>query len=389
MNYRIAKPIAQCRKLQKVFYKGVLNTAESLECLIESPSTRSSILRFDALPFVNLFFVNMMLLKYSAAVAAFALCGQVSAGPCKPITRVTSSSLGTSSTAATEASLTATNSLSTETSATIDTSSAATSVESSATTVSSEASSTTGDYSTLFTSTTETATLDATTTEFVSTSTEASVVSTTATATTSAAPVCEFTGDYTNYVQNPSFDDLDGNGQPTVEPWIMLGVSSLTTNNPRTGARSMSVQPPLTNHTTNKSPGHILTPTPQSEEAQPSSNNLPIPSPAMNTSSSITGSSSKDNLSNQRSVESVHSLALRVRTRSSFLSMAIRKLCRVSTMSRSIALLPRTITRDCRLGSFAAASRQRERSRFRLMMFLFMTTMRAVKVLEMEWGFGR
>ncbi|KAL5592064.1 hypothetical protein FOVSG1_010953 [Fusarium oxysporum f. sp. vasinfectum] len=186
----------------------------------------------------------MMLLKYSAAVAAFALCGQVSAGPCKPITRVTSSSLGTSSTAATEASLTATNSLSTETSATIDTSSAATSVESSATTVSSEASSTTGDSSTLFTSTTETATLDATTTEFVSTSTEASDVSTTATATTSATPVCEFTGDYTNYVQNPSFDDLDGNGQPTVEPWIMLGVSSLTTNNPRTGARSMAYSYP-------------------------------------------------------------------------------------------------------------------------------------------------
>jgi hypothetical protein len=185
-----------------------------------------------------------MLLKYSAAIAAFALCGQVSAGPCKPITRVTSSSLEASSTVTTETSLTVTNSLSVETSATVETSSAATSVESSATTFSSEASSTAGESSTFFTSTTETATLDATTTDFVSTSTAVSDVSTTATATSSAAPECAFTGDYTNYVQNPSFDDLDGSGQPTVEPWIILGAPTMTTNLPRTGARSMSVHTP-------------------------------------------------------------------------------------------------------------------------------------------------
>ncbi|PNP74369.1 hypothetical protein FNYG_12418 [Fusarium nygamai] len=153
----------------------------------------------------------MMLLKYSAAVAAFAFYGQASAGTCKPITRATSSGLETSGTATTEASLTATSSLAVETSATIDTSSAASSVESSATTFGSEDSSTTGDSSTLFTSTTETATLDATTTEFASTTAEAS---TTATATTSAAPVCEFTGEYTNYVKNPSFDNLDATETP-------------------------------------------------------------------------------------------------------------------------------------------------------------------------------
>ncbi|KAF4441399.1 hypothetical protein FACUT_2707 [Fusarium acutatum] len=183
----------------------------------------------------------MLLLKYSAVVAAFALYGHAGAGPCKPVTRVTISSLETSGTATTEASLTTTNSVAMETSTTVESSSVATSVESSATTISSEASSTTDDFSTLFTSTTETATLDATTTEFVSTSTE---VSTTATATTSAAPVCEFTGEYTNYVKNPSFDDLDGNGNPTVDPWIMLGVSTLTTNFPRTGARSMAYSYP-------------------------------------------------------------------------------------------------------------------------------------------------
>ncbi|KAL9562665.1 hypothetical protein ACKAV7_013229 [Fusarium commune] len=180
-------------------------------------------------------FLNFALRRHSsAAVAAFAHYGQVSAGPCKPITRVTSSGLETSSTATTEASSTVTNSLSVETSSVI------TSAESSATTFSSEASTTTGDISVLFTSTTETATLNATTTEFASTSTEVSDASTTATATSSAAPVCEFTGDYTNYVQNPSFDDLDGNGQPTIEPWIMLGASTLTTSLPRTGARPMA-----------------------------------------------------------------------------------------------------------------------------------------------------
>ncbi|KAF4953236.1 hypothetical protein FGADI_6211 [Fusarium gaditjirri] len=183
----------------------------------------------------------MLLLKYSAAVAAFALYGQVSAGPCKPITRATSSSLETSSAATTEASSSVTNTLSAETSATIETSSATTSIDSSATAFSSEASSTAGESSTLLTSTTEIVTLGATTTEFASTTTE---VSTTATATTSAAPVCEFTGKYTNYVQNPSFDDLDGNGQPTADPWIMLGVSTLTTNFPRTGARSMAYSYP-------------------------------------------------------------------------------------------------------------------------------------------------
>ncbi|KAF5243548.1 hypothetical protein FANTH_8127 [Fusarium anthophilum] len=177
----------------------------------------------------------MVLLKYSAVVAAFALYGQASAGPCKPVTR---SGLETSSTATTEASLTATSSLAVETSATVETSSAATSVE---TTFSSEASSTTGDSSTLSTSTAETASLDATTTEFVSTTTD---VSTTATATTSAAPVCEFTGEYTNYVKNPSFDNLDGNGQPTADPWIILGVSTLSTEFPRTGARSMEYSYP-------------------------------------------------------------------------------------------------------------------------------------------------
>ncbi|KAF5707426.1 hypothetical protein FMUND_11097 [Fusarium mundagurra] len=107
-----------------------------------------------------------------------------------------------------------------------------------------EASSTTGDSSTLFTSTTETASLDATTTDFVSTTTETSDVSTTAAATTSAAPVCEFTGEYTNYIKNPSFDNLDGNGDPTADPWIILGVSTLSTQFPRTGARSMEYSYP-------------------------------------------------------------------------------------------------------------------------------------------------
>ncbi|RBA21788.1 hypothetical protein FPRO05_00137 [Fusarium proliferatum] len=180
----------------------------------------------------------MLLLKYSAVVAAFALYGQTSAGPCKPVTRATSSGLETSSTVTNEASSTVTNSLPVETSATTETSSVATSVESSATTFLSEPSTTAGDSSTLLTST---ATLDATTTEFVSTSTD---VSTTATATTSAAPVCEFTGVYTNYIKNPSFDDLDGNGDPTVDPWILLGVSTLTTNFPRSGARSMAYSYP-------------------------------------------------------------------------------------------------------------------------------------------------
>ncbi|KAF5558988.1 hypothetical protein FMEXI_183 [Fusarium mexicanum] len=180
----------------------------------------------------------MMLLKYSAVAAAFALYGQASAGPCKPITRATSSGLETSGTATTEASLTATSSLALETSATVETFSVATSVE---TTFSSEVLSTTGDSSTLLTSTTETVSLDATTTEFVSTTSD---VSTTATATTSAAPVCEFTGEYTNYVKNPSFDNLDGNGQPTADPWIILGVSTLSTEFPRTGARSMEYSYP-------------------------------------------------------------------------------------------------------------------------------------------------
>ncbi|KAF5605093.1 hypothetical protein FPANT_1270 [Fusarium pseudoanthophilum] len=184
-----------------------------------------------------------MMLKYSAVVAAFALYGQASAGPCKPITRATSSGLETSGTATNEDSLTATSSLTVETSATVETSSAATSVESSATTFFSEASSTTGDSSTLYTSTTETATLDATTTEFASTTAEAS---TTATATTSAAPVCEFTGEYTNYIKNPSFDNLDGNGNPTADPWIILGVSTLSTQFPRTGARAMEYTYPDT-----------------------------------------------------------------------------------------------------------------------------------------------
>ncbi|KAF5602515.1 hypothetical protein FPCIR_1856 [Fusarium pseudocircinatum] len=184
-----------------------------------------------------------MMLKYSAVVAAFALCGQAGAGPCKPITRATSSGFETSGTATTEASLTATSSLAVKTSATIESSSVATSGESSATTFSSEVSSTAGDSSTLFTSTTEAATLDATTTDFVSTSTD---VSTTATATTSAAAVCEFTGEYTNYIKNPSFDNLDGNGDPTADPWIILGVSSLSTEFPRTGARSMKYSYPDT-----------------------------------------------------------------------------------------------------------------------------------------------
>ncbi|KAG9496361.1 hypothetical protein J7337_012948 [Fusarium musae] len=185
----------------------------------------------------------MMLLKYSAAVAAFALCGHASAGPCKPITRTTSSGLETSGTATTEISSTVTNALSIETSATVETSSAATSVESSATTFLSETSSTTGDSSTLFTSTTETATLGATTTEFASTTAD---ISTTATTTTSAAPVCEFTGEYTNYIKNPSFDNLDANGNPTADPWIILGVSTLSTQFPRTGARSMEYSYPDT-----------------------------------------------------------------------------------------------------------------------------------------------
>ncbi|KAF4499937.1 hypothetical protein FAGAP_3938 [Fusarium agapanthi] len=152
------------------------------------------------------------------------------------VTRATSSGLETSGTATT-----ATNSVAIETSAKIESSSVATSVESSVTTFFSEALRTTGDSSTLFTSTTETASLDATTTEFVSTTFD---VSTTATATTSAATVCEFTGEYTNYVKNPSFDDLDGNGQPTVDPWIVLGVSTLSTEFPRTGARSIEYSYP-------------------------------------------------------------------------------------------------------------------------------------------------
>ncbi|KAF4343580.1 hypothetical protein FBEOM_2489 [Fusarium beomiforme] len=175
-----------------------------------------------------------MLLKYSAAIAAFALYGHVRAGPCKPATHLTTSSLEASSTLSTETS-----------SATTTSETFVVMTETSAITFSSEVSTTTTDASTFLTLTTESATLDATTTEFISTSTATSDVSTTETATTSAAPVCTFTGEYTNYVQNPSFDALDANQQSTVDPWIILGAPTVTTNLPRTGAHAVAYTYPF------------------------------------------------------------------------------------------------------------------------------------------------
>ncbi|KAF4472949.1 hypothetical protein FALBO_164 [Fusarium albosuccineum] len=200
----------------------------------------------------------MMLLKYSAAVAALALCGQVNASRCKPDPRSTTTDLETSSTAQTSATETSstTTEVSSSTTASLSTESSTSDDATSSSILTSETSTSASDSTTLVVSTTtESSTIDTTTTDLLSTTTtdastttEASTttdVSTTETSTTSAAPQCTFAGEYSNYVRNPSFDDKDSNGQYTADPWTFDQGNTVEASQARTGQNAVAYQYPF------------------------------------------------------------------------------------------------------------------------------------------------
>ncbi|KAH7185129.1 uncharacterized protein B0J16DRAFT_371975 [Fusarium flagelliforme] len=202
----------------------------------------------------------MIFSKLSVAAAAIALSGQAIASPCKPISQSATISVETSATSeslATETSSLAATSLSTEAS-TAETSTAETATASSTltsetlvaidvttTTASSMTEQTTLETTiTILESSSETTTgtddftTEAATTTADATTTDASTLEAT---TSSSAPQCTFTGAYTNYVSNPSFDD---HALGNTDPWISLGTPWHQGNVGRGGGSAMAIKFP-------------------------------------------------------------------------------------------------------------------------------------------------
>ncbi|KAF4984002.1 hypothetical protein FZEAL_707 [Fusarium zealandicum] len=154
--------------------------------------------------------------KRSVAIAALALCSVVTAGPCKAASYSTQTSISSATT-------------------TTDLFSESISLSASV------ASSTTEEASSSTLTTEASISLTDTTTTNISTTTDAS---TTETSMTSSAPQCTFAGSYTNYVLNPSFDDLDARGNSVSEPWMFFGGSKVASNEARTGQNAAELNFP-------------------------------------------------------------------------------------------------------------------------------------------------
>ncbi|KAJ4128170.1 hypothetical protein NW768_008456 [Fusarium equiseti] len=197
----------------------------------------------------------MIFSKLSGVAAAIALSGQAIASPCKPISQSAIVSVKTSATSdslATETSSVATTPLSTEAS-TAETN-AGTSTLTSETLVAIDATTTIAssmtEQTTLETTITILESLSETTTGTDDLATEAATTTADATTTdastleatsSSSAPQCTFTGAYTNYVSNPSFDDYAlGN----TDPWISLGTPWNEGNVGRGGGSAMAIKFP-------------------------------------------------------------------------------------------------------------------------------------------------
>ncbi|KAM5352591.1 hypothetical protein ACJ41O_005313 [Fusarium nematophilum] len=192
----------------------------------------------------------MKLPSVAAAITALSLMGAASASRCMPDPRssssaavdgstTTDSSAATGVSTATGSSSAAESLTSTELPTTLST---ATSV-SAATETSTSADVSSTAVSSTATGTTTSAALS-TTTVFSSTESTTTAPATTTTTTTSAAPkVCPV---YTNYVGNPSFDNRNGSGQYTTQPWTLFYDPAIESTGSRTGQRSVMMQYPYT-----------------------------------------------------------------------------------------------------------------------------------------------
>ncbi|KAF0641310.1 hypothetical protein FPSE5266_02239 [Fusarium pseudograminearum] len=85
------------------------------------------------------------------------------------------------------------------------------------------------------------ATIDIPTTTTAYTTTEQSAIETT---TSSSTPQCTFTGEYTNYVQNPSFDTKVNGNWVTTSPWVFLQTPWLAPNAGRDGSNAIAIKYP-------------------------------------------------------------------------------------------------------------------------------------------------
>ncbi|EKJ77741.1 hypothetical protein FPSE_02239 [Fusarium pseudograminearum CS3096] len=207
----------------------------------------------------------MIFHTFAVTVVAVALAGSVKASPCKPASRSTAIHLGTSSieTTTIESLPTTIEALSSVTTALSNEASRSEAAISS-TTLTSETSNTVDDTTATISSTIEQTTQDTTTTvNDLSSETSAATdtlttvevsVTTTAytttdqsaieTATSSSAPHCTFTGEYTNYVQNPSFDNKVNGNWVTTSPWVFLQTPWLAPNSGRDGSNAIAIKYP-------------------------------------------------------------------------------------------------------------------------------------------------
>ncbi|CAG7560908.1 unnamed protein product [Fusarium equiseti] len=218
----------------------------------------------------------MMFNKLSAAAVAIVLSGQVIASPCKPVFTTTTSNVGTSATSETVA--TKTSSIAIESSSLAATSLSAevftgeaytyeyptAETTTSSSTPTSDTSMAIDVTTTIATSMTEQTTIETTltileslsettiatddftteaaTTTAHATTTDASIIEA---STSSSAPQCTFTGAYTNYVQNPSFDAAVSRRRwTTTAPWIFLGTPWNQPNAGRGSGTAMAIKYP-------------------------------------------------------------------------------------------------------------------------------------------------
>ncbi|WXC59710.1 hypothetical protein SNK03_005569 [Fusarium graminearum] len=228
------------------------------------PSSRSFSPTFLAY-FHSFKILKMIFHTLAATVVAVALAGNVRASPCKPASRSTAIHLETSSieTTTIESLPTTIQILSSATTVlSIETFTSEAAISSA--TLTSETSITFDEPTTIVPSTIEQTTLDATTTvNDLSSETAAATdtlttievsVTTTAyttteqsaieTVTSSSAPHCTFTGEYTNYVQNPSFDNKVNGNWVTTSPWVFLQTPWLAPNSGRDGSNAIAIKYP-------------------------------------------------------------------------------------------------------------------------------------------------
>ncbi|CEI61463.1 hypothetical protein FVEN_g9445 [Fusarium venenatum] len=206
----------------------------------------------------------MIFHKLLTAVAVVTLAGNIEASPCKPVSGSSTIHMETSTTemVTTEGIPTPIEVLSSAT--TIIPITASTSeAPISSVTLTPGASTFFDEATTLVTSTVESTAFDPTTTftesnsvttlvTIVSSMTEVPITTAyvttelpaTETATSSSPPQCTFTGEYINYVQNPSFDNKVSGKWVTTSPWVFLQTPWLSPNSGRGGSNAIAIKYP-------------------------------------------------------------------------------------------------------------------------------------------------